>query len=70
MADCEEPVARDKAELSIHIFQLSDDGPANETVGGEDGGDEEVTTCSQWAMPMPSISGHVGLQYLGTTLHF
>eukprot|EP00750_Incisomonas_marina_P021336 INCI4303.1.p1 GENE.INCI4303.1~~INCI4303.1.p1 ORF type:complete len:424 (-),score=81.91 INCI4303.1:745-2016(-) len=57
VADVDEPVPPSQAELSIHIFQLSDEGPANETVGGDGAGEEEVTTCSQWVLPALELDG-------------
>ena len=39
------------------MFQLSDGGPVNETVGGDDAGEEEVTTCSQWVLPAEELDG-------------
>jgi len=57
VVDCDEPVPAASAELNIHVFQLSDSGPANETVGGDGNGEEEVTTCSQWVLPAAEFDG-------------
>jgi hypothetical protein len=68
VSDCDTAVPRDAAELIIHIFQLSEEGPVAESVGGgggsgggagggDGGGDEEVTTCSQWVLPAEELDG-------------
>jgi hypothetical protein len=45
-----------QAELAIHVFQMSEEGPSEEGTEGEDGG-ESVTACTQWVLPALEFKG-------------
>ena len=45
------------ADLFIHVFQLSDEGPSDEAVGGEEGGGGDTSACTQWVLPAVEFDG-------------
>ena len=42
------------ADLFIHVFQLSDEGPSDEVVGDDSG---ECSACTQWVLPAIEFDG-------------
>ena len=45
-----------QAELAVHVFQFSEEGPSEEGTEGEDGS-EGTTACTQWVMPAVEFRG-------------
>eukprot|EP00937_MAST-01D_sp_MAST-1D-sp2_P005262 g5262.t1 len=46
-----------RADVRVHVFELSDEGPSDEAVDGGGDDEEPVAACTQWVLPAREFDG-------------